>query len=195
MNASADYHGPHPGHSLIHARPHLPSLREWRRDGLGWGSVWRVWNERSYPGGLHAFRATDLTREAVFDAMAERRVYGTTQPHRVVAEMRVDGAPVGSELRADGPREVRVRVAGTAPVERATVVKNNEPWREAAGDEPTDDPRDARVVEASWVDDDPVTGLSWDDERGTDADVYYLRVAQTDGGAAWAGPTWVRPRG
>ncbi|WP_380675252.1 DUF3604 domain-containing protein [Salinigranum sp. GCM10025319] len=48
--ASADYHGPHPGHSLIHADPHLPSLREWLDDGLGWANIWRVWNEQSYPG-------------------------------------------------------------------------------------------------------------------------------------------------
>jgi hypothetical protein len=195
MNASADYHGPHPGHSLIHTRPHLPGLREWVRDGVGWGSIWRVWNEGSYPGGLHAFRATELGREAVFDAMADRRVYGTTQPHRIVVSLRVDGAPVGSEVTVDAPdaaREVAVRVAGTAPLERVTVVKNNEPWREAV--EPSDGgdgPRATRLFERRWVDDDPVTGLSWDDERGSAADVYYLRVHQTGGGAAWAGPTWV----
>jgi hypothetical protein len=195
MNASADYHGPHPGHSLIHTRPHLPSVREWLRDGLGWGNIWRVWDEGSYAGGLHAFEATELTRESVFDAMEERRVYGTTQPDRIVADLRVAGAPVGSEVTVDAPdaaREVSVFVAGTGPLERVTVVKNNEPWRAVV--EPSDGgdgPRARRVVERAWTDDAPVTGLSWDDARGTDADVYYLRVHQTDGGAAWAGPTWV----
>jgi hypothetical protein len=92
----------------------------------------------------------------------------------------------------DAAREVSVFVAGTGPLERVTVVKNNEPWRAVV--EPSDGgdgPRARRVVERAWTDDAPVSGLSWDDARGTDADVYYLRVHQTDGGAAWAGPTWV----
>jgi hypothetical protein len=33
--------------------------------------------------------------------------------------------------------------------------------------------------------------MRWDDERGTDTDVYYLRVRQADGGMAWAGPLWI----
>ncbi len=39
MLGSSDYHGPYPGHSLMHAKPHLPSLAEWRRDGVGWGHI------------------------------------------------------------------------------------------------------------------------------------------------------------
>jgi len=38
-----------------------------------------------------------------------------------------------------------------------------------------------------------VTGMAWDDDRGSDADAYYLRVEQTDDGMAWAGPVWVEP--
>ena len=45
------------------------------------------------------------------------------------------------------------------------------------------------------TDDNPVTGMAWDDDRGSDADVYYLRVEQADGGMAWAGPVWVEPGG
>jgi hypothetical protein len=36
-------------------------------------------------------------------------------------------------------------------------------------------------------DDDPITGMGFEDQR-TDADCYYLRVRQADGGMAWAGP-------
>jgi hypothetical protein len=127
--------------------------------------------------------------------MASRRVYGTTQPDRIVVDFRVNGAPVGSEVTVATPdtsREIEVLVAGTGPIARATVVKNNEPWREVKHpDDGGDGPRATRVLERTWTDADPVTGLAWDDDRGTDADVYYLRVRQTDGGAAWAGPTWV----
>lgn len=204
MLASADYHGPHPGHSFIHARPHLPSLDEWLEDGLGWANIWRIWDEQSYPGGLTAFRAPELSREAIFDSLRNRRVYGTTQPHRILVDLRVDGVRVGdddSTVTVDEPeaqRRIEVEVAGTAPVERVEVVKNNDVWRAYEG---TDDPGaglDAYVVDVDWTDDDPVTGMSWDRTRGTDADAYYVRVTQAapDGeytfpGTAWAGPVWV----
>jgi hypothetical protein len=197
MNASADYHGPHPGHSLIHAKPHLPALSEWLEDGLGWGLIWRVWNERSYPGGLHAFYAPELTREAIFDSLRSRRVYGTTQPDRILVDLRVDGVLVGeddSEVAVDAPdaaREVTVEVAGTGPLERVKLVKNNEVWREFAGTDDPDADLDAYTADLAWTDDAPVEGMAWDDERGTDDDVYYVRVTQADGGMAWAGPLWV----
>jgi hypothetical protein len=52
------------------------------------------------------------------------------------------------------------------------------------------------TLEREWVDSEPVSGMAWDDERGTDADVYYLRVRQAardgeDPGLAWVGPLWV----
>mgnify|MGYP000082529867 FL=1 len=197
MMASADFHGPMPGHSLLHAEPHLPALSEWIPGGLGWGNVWRIWNEPSYPGGLVAFRAPELSREAIFESLASRRVYGTSQPHRILVDFAVDGVAVGeqnSRVVLDGPtaeRELTLTVAGTAPIARATLVKNNEPWRVVEG---TDDPEaalDTYVREETWMDDDPVRGMAWDGERGTDADVYYVRVRQAGGGMAWAGPIWV----
>ncbi|MEF8840660.1 MAG: DUF3604 domain-containing protein [Haloarculaceae archaeon] len=78
--AGSDFRGPRPGHSLVHVDPHLPSLSEWLRDGLGWGNVWRMWDELSYPGGLTAFYVPELTREAVFGSPRHRQVYGTTGP-------------------------------------------------------------------------------------------------------------------
>ncbi len=197
--ASSDYHGPRPGLSNIHLDPHLPTLSELREDGLGWGHVWRVWNESSYAGGLVAFHATDLTRETIFDALENRQVYGTSQPHRIVAEFSIDGVAVSdptSDVEIDTPdasREIEYRVAGTAPLERVTVVKNTRDWHviEGTDDEAAD--LDSYVVEGSMEDDAPVEGMQFDEERGTDADVYYLRVQQAGGGMAWVGPLWVAP--
>jgi hypothetical protein len=197
LMASADFHGPRPGHSLLHADPHLPTLSEWRRGGLGWGLIWRIWNEPSYPGGLTAFRASELTREAVFESLRNRRVYGTSQPHRIRVDLAVDGVAVGqadSEVTVDAPaaeRTVEVSVAGTAPVARATVVKNNENWHVIEGTDDPDAGLDAYTVEATVADDDPVVGVAFDGDRASEADVYYLRVRQADGGMAWAGPLWV----
>jgi len=197
MMASADFHGPKPGHSLLHAEPHLPALSDWVPGGLGWGNVWRIWNEPSYPGGLVAFRAPDLTRDAIFESLASRRVYGTSQPHRILVDFAVEGVAVGEADStvvlddADAERAVSLSIAGTAPIATATVVRNNEPWRVLEGTDDPDATLDAYTREATWVDDDPVTGMTWDAERGTDADVYYVRVRQAGGGMAWAGPIWV----
>jgi hypothetical protein len=200
--ASSDYHGPHPGHSLLHADPHLPSLREWLDDGIGWSNIWRVWNEPSYPGGLQAFSAPELTRASIFDAMRSRRTYGTTQPHRILVDFAIDGVAVGerdSTVTVDAretPREVAVSVAGTAPLQRVRVIKNNRVWQTVEGTANPDAPIDDFTVEAAWTDDDPVCGMQWDHDRGTGADVYYVRVTQASRpddypGMAWAGPIWV----
>jgi hypothetical protein len=200
--ASADYHGPHPGHSLIHADPHLPALREWLQDGVGWGNIWRVWNEQSYPGGLQAFRAPELSRESIFAALRSRRTYGTTQPHRILVDFSVDDVAVGERdstatvATRDAPREVSVSVAGTAPLHRVRVIKNNRVWRTVEGTADPDAPVAAFTLDATWTDAEPVRGMQWDAERGTDADVYYVRVTQAAApddypGMAWAGPVWV----
>jgi hypothetical protein len=197
----SDYHGPHPGHSLIHTRPHLPSLGDWL-GGVGWGNVWRIWDERSYPGGLTAFRAPELTREAVFEALTDRRVYAASQPHRPLVGLSVAGVRVGeadstATVRPDERYPVSVSVAGTNPVERLTVVRNGEPWRTVTGTDDPDAPLARYRVERTWHDDEPVTGWTWDgDDDGdgptprSEADVYYLRLHQAGGGSAWAGPVW-----
>ncbi len=222
MMAASDIHGPNPGHSLIHVPPHLPRLSEWVNDGVGWGLIWRVWDERSYPGGLTAFYAADLSREAVFDSLRGRAVYGTTQPRRILVSFSVDGRRLRdgqSVVVVDGPeaeRRIELSVAGTAPLDRVEVVKNGDVWRVAAGDAarrpasvtatpetdatgPGEHGRygvrgepdlDAYTLEASFVDRDPLTGRSFHKRSGTDDDYYYLRVRQTDGGMAWAGPIW-----
>ncbi|SFR69882.1 Protein of unknown function [Halogeometricum rufum] len=201
MLGGADYHGPHPGHSLIHTRPHLPSLSEWRRRGLGWGNIWRVWNEKSYPGGLSAFLAPELERSAVFSALKNRSVYATTQPHRILVDFRVNGVDVAEQTDAVGvesaetPREVTVDVAGTAPVASVTVVKNNAVWRQFEGTDDADAGLDAYTVSTEWTDETPLSRMSWDDRRGTGGDVYAVRVRQAaaDGdhpGTAWVGPIW-----
>ena len=140
----------------MHAKAHLPRWEEWREDGVGWGNIWRVWNERSYPGGLSAFLAPELSRRAIFDALRSRSVYATTQPDRILVDFRVDGQRVGegdSEVsipETDAAREVTVEAAGTAPIERVELVKNNEVWREYEGTDDPDADLDSYTVDA-WL--------------------------------------------
>jgi hypothetical protein len=193
---SSDFHAPRPGRSHIHLPPHFPSLSDIWQDGVGWGHIWRIWEERSYPGGLTGFYAPELTREAVFESLRSRSVYATSQPHRILVQFAVDGTAVGADdstVVADGPREISYRVAGTAPIDRITVVKNNENWHVDYG---TSDPGaglSTYTRSGEIADEPPVTGMAWDEDRGSEADVYYLRVEQADDGMAWAGPIWAEP--
>jgi len=163
-----------------------------------------VWNEQSYPDGLTAFRATERSREAVFNALRSRSVYATTQPDRILAELSVDGTRVGeadSTVTADGERTIRFEVHGTAPVESVTVVKNGDPFHVATGTTDDDAPLSTFSQSGTLTDDAPVTGPTYADGRGGDADYYYLRAQQATrrdaayvpGGAAWLGPVWVEP--
>jgi hypothetical protein len=85
--AGGDNHIGRPGNGCLHFDPNLrPQL---------------------YGLGLIAFQATDLTREAIFRALYDRRVYATTGA-RIILDVTVNGAPMGSEI--SGATEAGVTV-------------------------------------------------------------------------------------
>lgn len=95
----------------------------------------------------------------------------------------------------DASRNVSVGVAGTEPLKEVTVTKNNDDWRTIEGTTNPNADLDAYTAAGEWTDSEPITGISWDQQRGTDADVYTIRVDQASDrrfpGAAWVGPIWV----
>jgi hypothetical protein len=77
-------------------------------------------------GGLTCVLAESLTRDAVFEAIRERRCYATTAAQRIHVELAVNGLPMGAEGRADGTVRIVGRVVGTAPLERVDVFRGLE---------------------------------------------------------------------
>ena len=77
-------------------------------------------------GGLTCVLADALTREAVFDAIRQRRCYGVTAAQRIDVEIAVNGLRMGAEGRAGGPVRIGGRVAGTGPIERVDVFRGLE---------------------------------------------------------------------
>ncbi|MEX1368372.1 MAG: DUF3604 domain-containing protein, partial [Nannocystaceae bacterium] len=67
-------------------------------------------------GGLTCILASSLTRASVFDALQQRRCYGTTGP-RIDLDVCVDGSPMGSELQVQDTATVEAAVRGTGPIE------------------------------------------------------------------------------
>jgi hypothetical protein len=120
-------------------------------------------------GGLAGIFAEELTRDAVLEAMRARRVYATNGP-RIVLEVTLDGKPMGSIVPADAPGKLEVQVAAPGAIEVVELITPEgvvsrypgEGQRSLALENEL--PAFARGV---WL---------------------YVRVRQSDDGAAWSSP-------
>ena len=76
-----------------------------------------------YGHGRMAVLATELTREALWDAFKARRVYGVTGD-RIALDFRVNGADMGRIISSGGRRTIRVRVTGSDELDRVELLRN-----------------------------------------------------------------------
>ena len=120
-------------------------------------------------GGLAAIQTEDLTREGVLAALRARRTYATNGP-RMVLDVRLDGAPMGSVLAPIEKAMLRIDVVGTEAIEAIEVVRDREVVAAQAGA--------GRRMLALASEVGPV-------EAGSSL---YVRVVQRGGGAAWSSP-------
>ena len=138
------------------------------------------WPTRKGDGfcGLTAIQAPELAWGDLFRALHGRRCYATTGA-RIVADVTLNGAPMGSELPLEpgAERRLRVRIRGTAPLECVQVIHCGHLLAElpVAADCPD--------LDAEWLDDRPGRPLE---------DVYYyVRARQQDGECLWTSPFWI----
>ncbi len=78
----------------------------------------------AYREGLAAVKAAELTREAIFDALRNRRTYAVTGD-RIALDFTLNGEMMGRELPYVRERALRVAVKGWDQVDRVEVLKNN----------------------------------------------------------------------
>jgi hypothetical protein len=129
--------------------------------------------------------APELSREAIFDAMDQRRCYGTTG-EKMLVNMTLEDRPMGSVLDDfGGDRDFRCVVAGTERLQSVELIRNNEV---IATLEP-----DALTLTATISDQEPLDGvwLEPSQEMTDPFAFYYLRITQVDGHQAWTSPIWV----
>ena len=119
-----------------------------------------------------AVHAGELTRESVFQGIYHRRTYATTG-ERIAVRFEVAGAPMGSEVRAEGPVAMSAAVAGTDTIRRIRVVKSG---RVLYSVDPMGD-------EAAFEFVDP--------DGAPEGAYYYLDLVQDDGEKAVSSPVWV----
>jgi len=133
-------------------------------------------------GGLAAILSDELTRDGIYRALQERRVYATSGP-RIILRTAFGGHPIGAEIAVgDGGPEPGDRVPGV-PAD-ALIVQVIAPGEVSH----VDLVRSGRVVES--VDCGGARQCSFGRRFGDlEAGEYlYLRAVQTDGGAAWSSP-------
>ncbi|OGV78586.1 MAG: hypothetical protein A3K19_32115 [Lentisphaerae bacterium RIFOXYB12_FULL_65_16] len=156
-----------------------------------WGTEVRfAWG---YKQGLMSVEAGALTREAVFEALYQRRVVATTGA-RMLLSFSLDGKPFGAELSLrDSPalascRRLAVEFHGTAALARLDIIRNNRVVHSIPGAGETD-------MRATWDDTAPLDSI-WLPAAPFCAHpfaFYYVRVIQTDGEVGWASPVWIDP--
>jgi hypothetical protein len=114
-----------------HTEPGRWTENTWQRfleQGHRLGAIASTDDHLGYPGGyregLAAVKATSLTREAIFDALRNRRTYAVSGD-RVELDFTGNGAPMGQSLPFTRQRKFQVSVQGWDQVERIELLKNN----------------------------------------------------------------------
>ena len=125
----------------------------------------------SRPYGLTGIYARANTREAVFEALYNRRCYAATD--RLLLDFRLNGHWMGEEIKLEGPRPIAARVVGTAPFMEVAILKNNQVIYQTGTGE--------MAVQVAITDQTDLRA----------GDFYYVRVVQNNGDLAWSSPIWV----
>jgi hypothetical protein len=126
-----------------------------------------------FKGGLCAIWSEQLTRESLFNALKQRRCYGTTGA-RIIVRFSIDGQPMGSFIQRDTPAaEAAIEVRGTNELKSVEIVTAAKTVREL--------PLTRGEDRLSATVDLPAA-------KGTH---YYVRVTQVDGERAWTSPVFM----
>ena len=103
------------------------TLHEYLEGGHRFGVIASTDDHLGYPGGyregLAVIKATELTREAIFDALRNRRCYGVSGD-RIALDFELNGEMMGRELSYARERRMRVAVRGWDQVDRVEILKN-----------------------------------------------------------------------
>ena len=129
----------------------------------------------NYRSGLMAVLAEELTRESVYRALSERRVYATSG-ERIYLNVLADGSLMGSELErpAGSSVEYLFEAAGTRPIRSVSFIGERGVIEE-------------RTLEAEWVE----HSLSIRVPPAGETRFVYVRLEQCDGNFAWSSPVWI----
>ena len=140
-------------------------------------------SDHGYGAAYACVYAPENTRDAVWQALYDRRTYGSTT-YGLVLEVRTsDGHWMGEEWSSSDAPELNIYVRGSAPIRSVEIIGRTKVLH-AEGS--AKKPLDAAEHRIKWSDPEwsKQTGEQW----------YYVRVIQADDEMAWSSPVWVTPR-
>ena len=122
--------------------------------------------------------AENTTREGILKAMKLRHTYGATD--NIIAESRCSAADgtehmMGDEFTVKGAPSISLKLIGTMPFEKVTLVKDNV-------EIPMNAPKERRIS-ITWTDPKPEQGKT---------SYYYFRGEQVNGELVWVSPMWIK---
>ena len=167
------------------------AVREGWLRGNHMGTIASSDNHIARPGrdgfGIMAVYAPALTREAVFQAIRQRRTYGTTGC-RLILDFAVNGVPMGGETHLPTGEAARLTgtITATGPLRFVEIMRGDL------------DAQEWRVAHRQWFAGSAPTelALDWTDEAPPANGLYYVRVRQRDivhgrVAMAWSSPVWI----
>ncbi|MHB8619982.1 MAG: PHP domain-containing protein [Chloroflexota bacterium] len=130
MHGCGEYDdGPRPYLHSMGPRDSGSSMREGLRRGLLFGVIGSTDHHSAHPGshghGRLACWAPSLTRESIWQAIAERRVFALTGD-RIDLAVELNGAPMGSAVGAAAERELSIAVVAGGALDYVEVVRDGE---------------------------------------------------------------------
>ncbi|MFP4536573.1 MAG: hypothetical protein ACLFNP_12670 [Spirochaetaceae bacterium] len=104
------------------------TVREGLAQGHVFGFVANTDHHSAHPGsyghGMHGVWATALSREAIWQALFERRTFALTGD-KIRLDYSIGEAPMGAIRPHTGPRELFIELAGGAPIDYVDLIHNN----------------------------------------------------------------------
>ncbi len=145
--------------------------------------------QKQYSPGITGIMAPQFSRDALFEALYQRRTFATTGP-RMLLGLNLANAPIGSELSTlQKPglivnRHISGFAVGTEDLEKIEIIRNGEVLS-------TFKP-DSSEFSFTYDDMDPLGDVVLPPgSNETPFVYYYLRVFQKDGHIAWSSPIWI----
>jgi len=152
-------------------------LREFLNHGRKTGFVKGTDSHEGHPAARTAVLATELTREAIFDALRHRRNYAVSNA-RIVLDFRINRHVMGEQIKIADKPHIEATVVGTKAIDELAVIRDGVILRSVR---PENDKAQLEFVDSTFA------GNSY----------YYLRISQRDKDAhanpsrAWSSPIWV----
>jgi hypothetical protein len=142
-----------------------------------------------YPPGIMAVWAEDLTRESIWNALIDRKCYGTTGP-RIIIKFSLQNYTMGDIIEmSENPsfkssREFKIKIISPLKVESVQIVRNKKAIKHFTGG--------TNLFEEKFEDLESLKNIFLDHIQKSEKFVYYyVRILLEENNMAWTSPIWI----